>query len=271
MLIGPVFPPALAALKPPLKWAGGKRWLVPHVLAIWQPHAFRRYVEPFCGGLALPLAFQPRRALLCDRNDHLIGFYRWLQRGLHIETPMANDRDLYYHYREQFNRLISTGHEHTRLAAELFYYLNRTGYNGLCRFNRRGEFNVPFGRHKTIRYVQDFHTYRLALSGWDFLVSDFEALALEEGDFVYADPPYDVEFVQYSRHPFTWDDQVRLAEWLARHPGPVLASNQATERIIALYERLGFRLRFLSAPRMISRDGGRARAREMLAVRNLPD
>ena len=65
-------------LRPPLKWAGGKRWLVSHLKPIWQKHQDRRYVEPFCGGLAVALGLQPARALLNDVNPHLINFYRWV-------------------------------------------------------------------------------------------------------------------------------------------------------------------------------------------------
>jgi site-specific DNA-adenine methylase len=68
---------------------------------------------------------------------------------------------------------------------------------------------------------------------------DFAELEIEPDDFIYADPPYDVEFTQYSKDAFTWEDQVRVAEWLARHPGPVVLSNQATERIVKLYRKLG--------------------------------
>jgi DNA adenine methylase len=260
---------AYQMLKPPLKWAGGKRWLVPHARPLWEPHAQRRYVEPFCGGMALPLAFRPQQALLSDVNAHLITFYRWLQRGLQVHTPMANEGALYYHYRAEFNRLITTGYAESARAAELFYYLNRTGYNGLCRFNRRGEYNVPFGSHKTIHYLNDFEAYREVLAAWEFVVEDFARLPIDDDDFIYADPPYDVEFVHYSPQPFRWEDQVRLAEWLARHPGPVVASNQATERVVQLYEKLGFTLWYLDAPRMISRDGNRERAREVLALKNL--
>jgi DNA adenine methylase len=94
-------------------------------------------------------------------------------------------------------------------AASLFYYLNRTSFNGLCRFNSRGEFNVPFGRYARIAYVCDFTNYRRV---------------------------------------FSWEDQVRPAEWLARHTGPVVLANQAT-------------------PRMISCTGDRTPAREVLATR----
>ncbi|HBN96539.1 MAG TPA: adenine methyltransferase, partial [Firmicutes bacterium] len=78
-----------------------------------------------------------------DINPHLLNFYEWLQRGLVISMDMVNDRDFYYRSRTQFNKLIKTQGAKSQAGAELFYYLNRTGYNGLCRFNRKGEFNVP--------------------------------------------------------------------------------------------------------------------------------
>src|SRR5690606_2869260 len=94
-------------------------------------------------------------------------------------------------------------------AASLFYYLNRTGYNGLCRFNQNGEFNVPYGRYKTINYKTDFLEYKATFASWEFSSGAFDGLALREDDFVYADPPYDVEFTHYSQGGFSWSDQVR--------------------------------------------------------------
>jgi DNA adenine methylase len=182
---------------------------------------------------------------------------------------MENNAGLYYQHRARFNELIRAGKDDSEEAAQLFYYLNRTGYNGLCRFNRRGEFNVPFGRYRSIPYRRDFTEYVPVLAQWEFTCGDFESVPLEEGDFVYADPPYDVEFRQYSPDGFSWDDQVRLAQWLARHLGPVVLSNQATERIVRLYEQLGFRLTFVDAPRRISCTGDRSPAREVIATRNL--
>jgi DNA adenine methylase len=261
--------PAPSHLRPPLKWAGGKRWLVPHVRRLWKGHERRRLVEPFCGGLAVALGLQPRRALLNDVNPHLIGFYRQLARGLVISLPMENAPEAYYAYRQIFNALLAAGRGHTAEAASLFYYLNRTGFNGLCRFNSRGEFNVPFGSYARIGYARDFSAYRPVFSRWEFSSLDFEALLLTPADFVYADPPYDVPFTQYARARFSWDDQVRAAEWLARHPGSVVLSNQATPRVVALYKKLGYELRFLTAPRRISCTGDRTPAREVLATRNL--
>ena len=259
------------ALRPPLKWAGGKRWQVPFLESIWAPHARRRLVEPFCGGLAVTLGLMPERALLNDANPHLVNFYRWLQEGLRVDLdlPMENDRRLFYRHRDRFNALLAAGKGSGAEAAALFYYLNRTGYNGLCRFNRSGEFNVPFGRYASIAYTRDFNPYRDVFAGWTFTTGDVEEVPLEPRDFVYADPPYDVEFTHYAKDRFTWDDQQRTAAWLATHPGPVVLVNQATERVETLYRRLGYAVQFLSAPRRISRTGDRTPAREILATRNI--
>jgi DNA adenine methylase len=154
------------------------------------------------------------------------------------------------------------------MAAQLFYYLNRTGYNGLCRFNKKGGYNVPFGRYKTINYQDDFTHYQPVLSQWQFSNCDFEQLEITEDDFIYADPPYDTPFHQYSQQGFNWDDQVRLAEWLSQQKGPVVLSNQATDRVKKLYKQLGFRLRYLDAPRLISCKGNQRQAvKEVLALR----
>jgi DNA adenine methylase len=253
---------------PPLKWAGGKRWLVPHLRMLWEPYRDQRLVEPLCGGLAVAMGLRPKRALLNDISPHACNFYQWLKAGLRIALPMRNEERLYYAHRERFNRLIGDGGSSSAEAAALFYYLNRTCYNGLCRFNSRGEFNVPFGRYKTINYVTDFSRYQSIFAAWSFSSGDFENSPLRADDFVYADPPYDVEFTRYATEDFGWDDQVRLARHLAHHRGPVALSNQATERIIELYEGLGFELRFLAAPRRISCKQRRP-ALEVLATRNL--
>jgi DNA adenine methylase len=257
------------ALRPPLKWAGGKRWQVPRLRTLWQPHADRRLVEPFCGGLAVTLGLAPARALLNDVNPHLVHFYRWLQRGLRTDVPMENQQTVFYRNRERFNELLSTGRAGTQEAAALFYFLNRTGFNGLCRFNRQGLFNVPFGRYVRINYTKDFSAYRDLFAGWTFTNTDVEAVPVEGADFIYADPPYDVEFTHYAKDGFTWGDQERTALWLTRHPGPVVLVNQATPRIEALYRDLGYRVQMLEAPRRISCTGDRTPAREIMGTRNL--
>jgi DNA adenine methylase len=261
---------AAETVRPPLKWAGGKRWQVPHLRPYWEPFKNRRLVEPFAGGLAVTLGLQPKQALLNDINPHVINFYRWLKQGLIITEKFDHSEKAYYRARKRFNALLAAGRHETAEAAGLFYYLNRTGYNGLCRFNRSGEFNVPFGQHPLITYRRDFTEYKAAFADWMFTNTHFKDVPLEPDDFVYADPPYDVEFTKYSKDGFDWTDQLATAEWLSKHDGPVILSNQATKRIKDEYKRLGFTLHEFAAPRKISCTGDRKPAVEVLATRNLP-
>lgn len=254
-------------MKPLLKWAGGKRWLVPVLKDLWQPYQKLKLVEPFTGGMAVALGLDPQQALLNDANQHLINFYQQVRKGLVIDLPLKNNADYYYSMRDQFNEIITSGKYKTAHAAALFYYLMRTGFNGLCRFNNSGGFNVPFGQHNTIRYRKDFLEYQAQLKNWQFKTGDFAKIKLSGDEVIYADPPYDVEFTKYVANDFTWEDQVRLAHWLAAHQGPVIASNQATKRVIALYKDLGFKVRKLEAPRMISCNGDRTPAVEVLLSR----
>jgi DNA adenine methylase len=264
-------------LEPPLKWAGGKRHLLPRLRQLYGPYRDRRLVEPFVGGMAVALGLQPERALLNDANPHVVNFLRQLQRGLVISHPLPYSQSDYYDARARFNALVELGEHQTPEAASLFYYLNRTGFNGLCRFNRRGGYNVPFGRHATVKLERDFRSYSATLSRWTVTSGDFERMWDENGDsielkpddFIYSDPPFDTEFTRYSQDDFRWDDQVRLAHWLMHHAGPVVASNQATDRIVDLYGDLGFGLEFVQAPRRIACNGDRTPAREILATRNL--
>ncbi len=241
---------ATIKLDPPLKWAGGKRWLV----------------EPFCGGLSVALEIRPARALLNDINQHLINFYHHIENETFPKIEQRNESEWFYACRERFNKHVLPDSPE---AAALFYYLNRTGYNGLCRFNKSGGFNVPFGKYSKVHYDQDFTAYARAFENWFFKCGDFTALSLEKYDFVYCDPPYDCEFTSYSPGGFSWEDQVRLLEWLEPHKGPIMISNQASERIIQLYLQKGYVLEKVSEPRRISCTGDRKPANTVLAYRNI--
>ena len=262
-------------MNPPLKWVGGKRWQLEHIKPLWEPYKdTHRFVEPFCGGASISLGLAPKKAWLNDINPYLINFYQWLQYGLMCSIVMENNSECYYNQRDRFNELIKlygVNSSDSQEMAALFYYLNRTGYNGLCRFNKKGGYNVPFGQHKTINYIQDLTEYKKYLSSWHFTCGDFEKVRFfcDEKDFIYADPPYDVEFKQYTKEGFTWQDQMKVAVNLSQSIGPVVLSNQATPRIINLYTELGYKLTYLDAPRRISCKGDRSTAKEVLATRNI--
>jgi DNA adenine methylase len=250
-------------LLPPLKWAGGKRWLLPVIKKLYVPGT--RLVEPFVGAMAISLGLKPKEALLNDINPHLINFYKTLKTGLIINSEFKNERKFFYDLRDEFN----SGNITNRRKAELFYYLNRTGFNGLCRFNKKGEFNVPFGRYKSINYIKDFSSYKMILKNWTFTCGDFSKITPEANDFLYVDPPYDVEFTKYSKDSFNWSDQKRLIDWLVELNQPIIASNQATTRIVKLYRDAGFKVKIIDAPRMISSNGDRTPAKEIIATKNL--
>lgn len=242
---------------------------MPLLLDRFRPLQHYRLVEPFVGGMAVALGLNPEKALLNDANPHLINFYINIKNGLNIDAEMKNDREFFLSQRARFNQLVKNGEANSREAAQIFYYMNRTAFNGLCRFNSKGEFNVPFGRYSTINYQRDFSPYSQLLRNWSFTCDDFELLEITTQDFIYLDPPYDVEFTRYSKDDFTWEDQIRLVEWASKLKNPIVASNQATDRIIELYQSHGFTVKTLPAPRRISCTGDRSPAMEMLATRNL--
>ena len=256
-------------MKPPIKWPGGKRWLTNRLEPLYKKHAHRPFVELFCGGCALSFGFEVERAILNDLNIHLINFFWHIQDGNPIGLEMENDRDMYYEYRGRFNQIIQDGFIVTKEAAGLFYYLNKTGFNGLFRVNKNGMYNVPFGKYKSINYQTEFPEYEQQMRHWEFLTGDFEDLPVEAGMFVYSDPPYDDGFDMYTKEGFTWADQVRLARHLAKHQGPVVASNKATPRIVSLYMDNGFDISYEAGPRAISSDGNRDRVLEIVATKGV--
>lgn len=204
--------------KPFLKWVGGKRQVMPHLLAAL-PKKFNRYFEPFVGGGALFFELQPAQAYLWDSNAELIDTYIVLRDDVegvirHLKKHVYS-KEHYYHVRSrETNRLSPAG------RAARMIYLNRTGYNGLYRVNSKGQFNVPFGRYNNplicnkekLRIVSD------CLTNVDLQTASFERVlsVAQKGDFIYLDPPYiplskTSNFVAYQKIGFGMDNQESLA------------------------------------------------------------
>ena len=270
----------LEPLRPPLKWAGGKRWLVPRLRQIYEPYRECRLVEPLAGGLAAALGLRPQRALLNDLNPHNINFYRWLSGDLQLDIEMRNEGELYYGHRARFNQLIGDGGVESKEAAELFYYLNHTGYNGLCRFNRKGEFNVPHGRYRRPR-ILDRDGLRAAsavLRDVELRCEDFEqeCAGAGPGDFVYFDPPFHPmsdtsSFTAYTEASFDREDQLRL-KWsidgLRERGVPVMLSNSPHQWVVGLYEGSRYHLARVAARRAINSRGDRRGVIDELLITN---
>jgi DNA adenine methylase len=205
--------------EPFVKWAGGKRLLLPQILALLpRLDPERRYFEPFLGGGAVYFGLTPARALLSDLNGELIETFEAVRdevdKVIRRMQPLANEEGCYYTVRASRPR--------TRAGrAARFIYLNKTCFNGLYRVNMQGEFNVPFGRHGPNHVVCDecqLRSAAQALSGTECAVADFgrSMRRARAGDLVYLDPPYTLAhvnngFIEYNARVFSWEDQRRLA------------------------------------------------------------
>lgn len=267
--------PAAGGARPFLKWAGGKKQLLPHILPVL-PRKFGRYYEPFVGGGAVFFALTPPQAALSDVNGDLIDTYRALQR--HVEAVIAglasldNDPDTFYCLRAMSPRSLSLP-----ARAARFIYMNRTCYNGLYRVNRGGAFNVPFGRYArpTICDADNLRAVSSRLQHVSLSTASFERTvsSAAPGDLVYFDPPYvpvsaTANFVQYAKGGFDLGRQARLAALfarLARRGVHVALSNADTPLVRQLYA--GFRQITLQARRQINcRAGQRGPVPELLVL-----
>lgn len=211
-----------APLRPVVKWAGGKSQLLGEILARL-PSSIETYYEPFVGGGAVFFALAKegrfRRAVLADANTELVDVY-WAVKH-HVNGLIRELREHQQAHSEAYYYDMRKARPRSRLGrAARLVYLNKTGYNGLYRVNRSGEFNVPYGRYRKPN-VCDEENLRAAsevLAQATIEVSDFEAVCLRArpGDVVYLDPPYvplsrTSSFTAYDRHPFDMNEQRRLA------------------------------------------------------------
>ena len=237
-----------AASTPFLRWAGGKRWIAPHLAPVIKQVLNGRYIEPFVGSGAMFFGVRPDLATLGDLNAELIGVYEQVTRHAElIELRLAQmpvTKTTYYSVRDiRPSRRLD--------AAIRFIYLNRTCFGGLHRTNRRGDFNVPYGGgsrspealyrdHVLVACAAALKSAKVCL-----VAGDFEDLldSAKAGDVVFCDPTYRSagrgRFDRYGPVVFSWDDQIRLskAALAAYFRGAVVVVMNADEpEVTALYE-----------------------------------
>jgi DNA adenine methylase len=266
---------------PVVKWAGGKRELLPQILP-WVPKRIQTYVEPFCGGAALffhlanerPKRFE--RALLGDQNAELIALYRVLRDNVDklcealAKYPL--DEAFYYRMRARTPERLSEVERAARLV-----YLNKTSFNGLWRVNSKNEHNVPFGHYKKVSYQRydRLQAAAIALQGVDIRHQSFlkSTSDLGSGDFVYFDPPYfpvstTSSFRSYGPDGFGQEEQEALRDRfveLGKKGVHVLLSNAATPASRACYE--GLKQVEVNARRRInSRADKRGNVQELIVI-----
>ena len=264
-------------IRPFLKWAGNKFRIIDKVIK--QLPDGRRLIEPFVGSGAVFLNTEYDRYLLSDSNRDLIDLYTLIKEDgsafIEYTRPLFNEKnntpERYYALRDEFNSC-----ETTQRRAALFVYLNRHGYNGLCRYNASGGFNVPFGRYKRPYFPETeillfHHKAQQAV----FLHQDFTATMgkVKKGDVIYCDPPYlplspSANFTSYSAGGFGMEQQKQLAALAcqcAEHGVPVVISNHNTREARTIYEKAKLQRFFVQ--RYISCKGScRSKAGELLAL-----
>ena len=239
------------------------------------PSTFEHYFEPFVGGGALFFALRPAAATLADINDRLIRTYE----GVRDDVDGVIELLASYPHRERFfysMRDVDIDARSDTEVASWLIYMNKTGYNGLYRVNRKNRFNVPFGRYvnPTICDEPTLRACASALAGKELLVSDFETVAAraKRGDFVYFDPPYvplsvTSSFTSYTSYGFGPNEQTRLrdlARTLKRRGVSVLVSNSSAPFVRDLYSD-GFEVTEVSATRMVnSKATGRGPVTELI-------
>jgi DNA adenine methylase len=271
-------PKEAADAKPFLKWVGGKRQLLPHLVRhAPHPSEVGTYYEPFLGGGALFFHLQPGRAVLSDSNARLIRAYR----GLRDDADGVIDRLKTYrhlhdkHFFLKMRKLDVDAQTDTGVAAWLIY-LNRTSYNGLYRVNSRNLFNVPFGDYKkpmicdeeNLRACARVLKHASKIEVCDFVDAVKDAT---KGDFVYFDPPYATltntsMFTDYTSQGFGDEDQIRLrdvATDLRSRGVRVLVSNSSAERVSKWYRT--FKRVFVDARRSVNcKPGSRGPVQELI-------
>lgn len=213
-----------SAPKPILKWAGGKTQLLDE-LRSRAPRQYRRYIEPFFGGGALFFNLRPSSAIIADLNPELVNLYRELQSdhaavAEHL-SKFRNSEEFFYELRaRRYDELEPS------FAAARTIFLNRTCYNGLYRVNRKGEFNVPFGKYKNPAFYQpeSLEAAAEALAGVEIVLGDYKTVLdqhAQPGDFVFLDPPYlpvseFADFKRYTKEQFYEEDHRDLAAEVQR-------------------------------------------------------
>lgn len=271
-------------LKPFTKWTGGKRQLLPELIAL-MPGKFNKYYEPFIGGGALFFEVEPKNAVINDFNSDLILAYKQIRDNVDkliavLETHKENNSKEYYLDLRAVDRdgRIEKMSE-VEKAARLLYML-RVNFNGLYRVNLKNQFNVPYGRYKNPKIVDKPLLYSISKylneNNIDILSGDFSdaVITASSGDFVYFDPPYapvssTSSFTSYTNEGFNQEDQIRLRDTfveLSSRGVNVMLSNSDVDFIHEIYSDIpNIDIRVVEANRIInSKASKRGKVNELI-------
>ena len=266
---------------PFVKWAGGKRQLLPQIRERMPQH-YNRYFEPFVGGGAVLFDLQPEHALINDINKALINAYKiicenpeeFLRAVKQLDNEMQqNGKEYYYAKREDYNDKLMRAEYDVELAA-LFVFINKHCFNGLYRVNGKGLFNVPYNQSKCAsvdeKLIMDISQ---VLQGVTILDGDFEDACADaqQGDFIFFYSPYaplnPASFESYTKEGFDMESHRRLARLyddLTAKGCFCMLTNHNTEFINTLYGNKGYKIDVVSVKRLINSDASNRVGEEVI-------
>ena len=249
-----------------LKYRGGKSKEIPELMK-FIPLEYDRYVEPFLGGGALYFYLEPKKAIINDLNSGLMRFYSGVRddfdkvkfdlqdmqqtyernrrdfealKAMHPDDRVEDKNEAeYYRIREMFNGLQESDFS----WAALYFYINKTAYSGMIRYNKSGEYNVPYGRYKYFNTECVSESHSALLRDTTIMTGDFQTVfdQCKEDDFVFLDPPYDCVFSDYGNPElegsFSQSEHKRLAEAFFSLPCKALLVIGKTDLTMSLYDK----------------------------------
>lgn len=270
-----------SSVAPFVKWAGGKRQLIPQIRER-MPEKYNNYYEPFVGGGAVLFELQPANALINDINKALINTYNiicneadaFLEAVNRLDEEMWEDgKKYYYSVREHYNDKLMKSEYDVELAA-LFVFINKHCFNGLYRVNGKGLFNVPYNNSRRTsadeNVIREVSKY---LKGVKIINGDFEEACknAKKGDFVFIDSPYaplnPTSFESYTKEGFDIESHKRVAKLYDELTGRgcyCMLTNHNTELINELYGNKGYKIDVVSVKRMINSDASNRVGKEVI-------
>lgn len=250
--------------KPFLKWAGGKNWLIKHLPWLLGDLEYAQYHEPFLGGASVFFHLVPPASTLSDTNDELINTYIQVRDNVdvvieHIKSWKISE--------EKYYEIRSMKSDDLVIRAARFIFLNRTSFNGIYRVNRKGEYNVPYGKRDSYEFdYERIQNASSALNGTSLKCCSFEDTLddIKANDLVFLDPPYTVShnnngFIEYNKKLFSLEDQYSLRDYILKvmeKEAYFLLTNAAHETIADIFSDCGTRI---SMNRFSSLGGAKAK------------
>jgi len=258
-------------INPILKWAGGKRQLIPEIIKIL-PEKFNNYVEPFIGGGALFFYLSNKKSIINDSNFELINLYKEIAKNpneiIRELKNYVNNEKFYYEIRK------SKPSSNLKKACKTIY-LNRTCFNGLYRVNKKGEFNVPYGKYKNVNFIDEPNLFAASnvLKKTKIYNKDYKIILdkyCKKKDLVFLDPPYIPiskysDFKRYTKEQFYMEDHVDLANYykkLDKKGCYLILTNSNPNEISNLYKN--FRIKVVKTKRNINSKGSKRTGEDVI-------